>query len=200
MTFHDVLFPLDLAFGASGGPTRLVDITELANGREVRNTAQSRSRRRYNAMTGVRSVEEARRLADFFEARSGPLHGFLFRDPIDHSSGEAVPSMTDQTIGTGDGETSQFQLLKEYDEVSRLITRPREETVRVAVNGQSVSHTLLPGGQVQIPVPNIGDVVTAGFLFDVPVRFDSDRLILSLGTHGAASATDVPLIEIFDHA
>ena len=200
MTFHNVRFPLDLSFGASGGPTRSVDITELANGQEHRNTAQSRSRRRYNAVTGVKSVEDAQLLADFFEARSGSLYGFLFHDPIDHSSGGASPTMTDQVLGTGDSQTTHFQLIKRYGDVVRPITHPRPETVLVAVNGHTVSHTIGERGVVEIAPPQVGDIVTAGFLFDVPVRFDSDRLILSLDTHGAASATDVPLVEIFDHA
>lgn len=200
MTFHDVEFPLRLAFGASGGPVRAVDIVELANGCEVRNTAQSRSRRRYNAVTGVKSIEDARRLAEFFEARSGRLHSFRFRDPLDFSSGEDMPIVTDQGLGAGDGSLAQFQLLKRYGDVARPITRPVDDSVIVAVNGASISFTLLPLGVVEIDPPPIGAVVTAGFLFDVPVRFDVDGLVLSLDTHGAVNVTDVPLIEVFDHA
>lgn len=200
MSFHDVDFPLRLAFGASGGPTRAVDIVELANGREARNTAQSRARRRYNAVTGVKSLEDARRLSDFFEARSGALHGFRFRDPLDHSSGAAVPSATDQTISVGDGAQTDFQLIKHYGEVIRPITRPVAESIEVAVDGIPVSHTLQAGGIVSIEAPASGATVTAGFLFDVPVRFDTDSLRLSLDTEGAASVADVPLIELFDHA
>lgn len=198
--FHDVSFPLRLAFGASGGPTRAVDVVELASGRETRNTAQSRSRRRYNAVTGVRSVKDARVLADFFEARSGRLHAFRFRDPLDHSSGEAVPLATDQQIGVGDGETRRFQLIKRYGDVVRPITRPAENTILIAVNGTNVPVIHQGQGWVEIAAPDPGDVVSAGFLFDVPVRFDTDGLTLSLDTHGAVSVADVPLIEVFDHA
>lgn len=200
MSFHDVDFPLSLAFGASGGPTRAVDVLELANGRERRNSAQSRARRRYNAVTGVKSLDDARQLADFYEARCGALYGFRFRDPIDHSSGGKSPSSTDQTIGTGDGEATHFQLIKRYGDVIRPITRPVMSSVHVAVDGAAIAHTMSEGGVVTIDAPGVGATVTAGFLFDVPVRFDSDSLVLSLDTHGAVSATDVPLIEIFDHA
>ncbi|MEL6687427.1 MAG: DUF2460 domain-containing protein [Pseudomonadota bacterium] len=198
MSFHDVTFPLNLAFGASGGPMRAVDVVELANGREARNTAQSRSRRRYNAVTGVKSVEDARRLSDFFEARSGRLYGFRFRDPLDHSSGGKEPTATDVVLGTGDGVTDQFALIKRYGDVVRPITRPVTESVVVAVDGVTIPHSLGEGGVVQITPPASGTTVTAGFLFDVPVRFDTDGLTLALDTHGAVSVTDVPLIEIFE--
>ncbi|MGB3455821.1 MAG: DUF2460 domain-containing protein [Litorimonas sp.] len=200
MAFHDVDFPLHLAFGASGGPVRSVDVTELANGREVRNTSQSRSRRRYNAVTGVTSLDEARALSDFFEARSGRLHAFRFRDPLDHSSGGSAPDPTDVVIGTGDGTTRHFALLKRYGDVERPITRPVADSVRIAVDGAVVPHLLGEGGRVEIDPPAPGQTVTAGFLFDVPVRFDADGLVLSLDTHGAVSVTDVPLIEVMDDA
>lgn len=200
MAFHDVNFPLRLAFGANGGPVRAVDIVELANGREVRNTTQSRSRRRYNAVTGVKSVDDARTLSAFFEARSGRLHSFRFRDPIDFSSGADSPGATDQTLGTADGSQTQFQLVKRYGDAVRPITRPVDGTVLIAVNGTVVAHTRGPLGLITIDVPAAEAVVTAGFLFDVPVRFDADGLILSLDTQGAVNVADVPLIEVFDHA
>lgn len=198
MSFHDVNFPLTLAFGASGGPVRSVDVVELANGREARNTAQSRSRRRYNALTGVKSLEDARTLSDFFEARSGRLHAFRFRDPLDHASNHPTPTATDVTLGTGDSVTARFQLIKRYGDVVRPITRPVSDSIEVAVNGVLVSHTLEEGGVIVIDPPTVGGVVTAGFLFDVPVRFDTDGLTLALDTHGAISVSDVPLIEIFE--
>lgn len=200
MAFHDVNFPLCLAFGASGGPVRTVDIVELANGREVRNTAQSRSRRRYNAVTGVKSVDDARTLSAFFEARSGRLHSFRFRDPIDFSSGTDSPSATDQALAIADGSQSQFQLVKSYGDAVRPITRPVDGTVLIAVNGNVVDHTRGVLGLITIDAPAAGAVVTAGFLFDVPVRFDADGLVLSLDTQGAVNVSDVPLIEVFDHA
>jgi uncharacterized protein (TIGR02217 family) len=40
--------------------------------------------------------------------------------------------------------------------------------------------------------------VTAGFLFDVPVRFDIDRLDIELTSFDAASAPAIPLIEVLE--
>ncbi|MEM9600560.1 MAG: DUF2460 domain-containing protein, partial [Pseudomonadota bacterium] len=100
----------------------------------------------------------------------------------------------------GDGTQDQFQLVKRYGDVRRPITRPVSDSVMVAIDGVIVSHVLEAGGIVRIDAPSAGQTVTAGFLFDVPVRFDTDSLNLSLDTHGAASVADVPLIEVFDHA
>lgn len=117
---------------------------------------------------------------------------------MDHSSGGQTPTATDITLGTGDGSTDQFALIKCYEDVIRPITRPVADSVLVAVNGLTVTHTLLDGGIVQIAPPAMGDIITAGFLFDVPVRFDTEGLTLSLDTHGAVSVSDVPLIEVFE--
>jgi uncharacterized protein (TIGR02217 family) len=38
--------------------------------------------------------------------------------------------------------------------------------------------------------------VSAGFVFDVPVRFDTDRIEVTLETFGAGRMAAVPLIEI----
>lgn len=195
MAFHDVDFPLALAFGASGGPTHSVDIVTLASGREVRNSAQSRARRRYNAMTGVKSAEDALVLSRFFEARSGPLHSFRFRDPIDHKATE-VP------LGVGDGTRTEFALVKFYDTVLRPITKPVAGSVLVKVDGLPVSASVdaLTGRVTLVAAPATDAVITASFAFDVPVRFAQSDLTLSLDTHGAISATDIPLIEVFDDA
>ena len=192
MAFHDESFPLRLAFGASGGPGRRVDVVELSSGREHRNTAQSRMRRRYNAVTGVKSAQDARTLAAFYEARGGMLHSFRFRDPVD-SRGE------DEWLGEGDGTRTRFALRKTHGEQVRPIRLPVEGTVAVRVDGAPVPH-VLDGGTVVIDPPAFGAVVTADFTFDVPVRFDTDQLVLSLDAHGAVSTADVPLIEVLDDA
>jgi uncharacterized protein (TIGR02217 family) len=192
MAFHDVSFPLTLAFGASGGPGRQVDIIELASGREHRNTAQSRLRRRYNAMTGVKSVEDARTLAAFYEARGGMLHSFRFRDPIDHRAENEI-------LGTGDGVQTDFALKKTYGQQVRPISKPVAETVEIRVNGSVVPHTLL-GQVVSLSAPDTGAIVTASFTFDVPVRFAANQLILALETDGAVNVSDAPLIEVLDDA
>ena len=209
--FHNIRFPLPLAFGASGGPSRRTDITQLASGVEHRNTPHAQSRRRYNAGAGVKSVSELHDLITFFEARFGQLHSFRFRDPLDYKScsPDKDISPTDQTIGIGDGEIKNFQLIKSYSDgagkYDRRITKPVSETVRIAINGTEISAadiTLneLTGEVVFNTAPPPNAIITAGFEFDVPVRFDTEQLDVSLEAFGAGQAINIPLIEVLDHA
>jgi len=204
MAFHHVRFPLDIALGARGGPERKTDVVTLAGGGERRNGRWAHSRRRYNAGYGVKSRADMRAVLAFFEERRGRLHGFLWRDGIDHSSGGAVPLPTDQAIGTGDGARKAFQLTKRYgaafDPYLRTIAKPVTGSVRVAVNGsEAMSGWTVDAtsGVVTFAVaPMVGVPVSAGFLFDVPVRFDTDRLDIEWTHFDAAEAPNIPLVEI----
>ena len=208
--FHDIRFPLAIGFGSSGGPERRTDVVVLASGHEERNSRWADSRRRYNAGTGVRSLADLHLLLAFFEERRGRLYGFRWRDRMDWKScaPAAQAATDDQAIGVGDGSHATFQLVKTYGSgfanYVRAITRPVTGSVLVAVNGVAktagthftVNHatgivTFLPGH-----VPGSGALVTAGYEFDVPVRFDTDRLDVNLATFGAGDAPSIPVVEI----
>lgn len=204
MTFHHVRFPLDIALGARGGPERKTDIVALAGGGEARNGRWKHSRRRYNAGYGVKSRADMALVLAFFEERRGRLHGFLWRDGMDHSSGGPVPAATDQAIGTGDGVRTSFQLSKRYgvvfDPYLRRFEKPVAGSVRVAVAGIEATGGWtvdVTTGTVGFAVaPAAGASVTAGFLFDVPVRFDTDRLEIELNGFDGAEVPSIPLVEI----
>src|SRR6218665_274194 len=139
MAFHPIRFPLDVALGARGGPERKTDVVTLASGREQRNGRWQHSRRRYNAGYGVKSRADMAAVLAFFEERRGRLHGFLWRDGMDFSSGGTVPLPGDQAIGAGNGVLQTFQLSKRYgvafDPYVRPIGKPVAGSVRVAVAG-----------------------------------------------------------------
>jgi uncharacterized protein (TIGR02217 family) len=194
-SFHDVSFPLPLAFGASGGPVRQTEIITLASGHEQRNTAQANSRRRYDAGVGVKSLEDMQTLVAFFESRRGQLHGFRFRDPMDYK--------TDGAIGIGDGVTTEFQLSKTYADVAgtwqRTITKLTAGTLIIKLGTTlttAFSVDNMTGKTLFDTPPANGTAVMAVFEFDVPVRFDTDQLTTSLESFGAGGAVHVPLIEI----
>lgn len=202
---HDVLFPFSVALGARGGPERRTDIVTLGSGREERNTPWAHSRRRWNAAPGIRTLADVAALTAFFEARRGRLYGFRFRDPVDHASGEPV-SPADQPLGTGDGDTRVFQLIKRYADdgsaYDRLITRPVSGSVRIAADGLELTAGTeftvdVETGEVTFAdAPEAGIALTAGFEFDVPVRFDTDRLDISLDAFEAGEIADLPILEI----
>ncbi len=204
MAFHAIRFPLDIALGARGGPERATDIVTLASGREERNSRWAHARRRYNAGYGVKSRTDMQAVLAFFEERRGRFHAFLWRDGLDFSSnGTALPTPFDQAIGTGDGLTKTYYLTKRYgvvfDPYLRPITKPVAGSVRVAVAGSEVtgfSVDTLTGRVTLAVAAAVGQAVTAGFLFDVPVRFDTDRLEVELTSFDAAEAPAIPLIEV----
>jgi len=202
--FDDVLFPLAIGKGASVEPGFSTAIVASAGGAEQRNVDWAQARLRYDAGPGVRSEADVQDLLRFFRARRGAARGFRFRDPIDDSSNGStdMPGFADVRIGTGDGVTTRFPLVKFYGEEEaevRRITRPVSGSVAVGVGGieRLTGWTVEEGGIVAFAVaPASGLAVTAGYRFDVPVRFAEDRLALSLPTALAGEAASVPLVEI----
>jgi uncharacterized protein (TIGR02217 family) len=205
--FHEVLLPLPFALGASGGPQRRVDVVALGSGAEARNTPWAHGRRRYDIGGAVRTLDELHELISFFESRRGKLHGFRFRDPFDFKScaPSATPAPDDQLIGVGDGAAVAMQLIKSYGAgatvYARPIKKPVQGTVRVAVDGDELgggafSVDAATGVITFLSPPAEGAEVTAGFLFDTPVRFDIDALDLTLDGFGAGRAPAAPLLEI----
>lgn len=209
-SYHDVRFPLGISFGATGGPERRNEIVQLTSGREKRNARMRRSRRYYDAGTGVRSLEDLYAVMAFFEARRGSLHAFRFRDPFDMKScpPHMEPTPFDQPIGTGDGQEKRFALAKTYGEgadgYQRRITRPVADSVLVAVAGvpRVISQDYwIDAGSGELvfydtAVPPDGAAVTAGFVFDVPVRFDVERISASVTAFQAGQIPSIPLVEV----
>lgn len=203
--FHEVSLALPFALGASGGPERRVDIVTLGSGAEARNTPWAHGRRRYDIGGAVRTLDQMHELIAFFEARRGKLHGFRFRDPFDFKScpPSGTPAATDQSLGEGDGERVTFPLVKSYGDGAmayvRPIAKPVAGSVLVAIDGEGISSSAfsVEDGIVTFDVaPAEGATVTAGFLFDTPVRFDMDRLDLASDGFGAGHAVAIPLVEV----
>ncbi len=202
--FHEIRFPTDIALSASGGPERRTRIVTLTSGHEERNTPWAHSRRRYDAGYGVKSLDDLHNVIAFFESRRGRLHGFRWKDAADHKSCAPAdtPTHTDQSLGLGDGEKTVFQLTKTYasggHSYLRDITKPVEGSVITAINGTPATPSIdLTTGQISFasPPPS-GAVLTAGFAFDIPVRFDTDRLEVNLTGFEAGEIPAIPIIEI----
>ena len=203
MAFHEVRLPARLAFGSTGGVERRTDVVTLASGFERRSSPWAMGRRRYLIGANLRSLADMAELTAFFEARKGRLYGFRFRDFADFAScgPGATPSALDQVIGAGTGTQTVFSLVKIYGDVVRPITKPVQGSVCVAVGGVELSSEAFAvdasTGRVTLDAaPATGVTVTAGFLFDTPVRFDADRLEVTLESFGAGRMAAVPLIEV----
>ena len=138
------------------------------------------------------------------------LYGFRFRDRADFKScaPDATPGPLDQKVGVGDGAKRVFSLVKTYGGAFapyvRDITKPVVGTVRIAVAGaeKNASNDFDVDADAGIVTfkaghaPPAGAVITAGFVFDVPVRFDTDYLEVDFAAFDAGEIPKIPIIEI----
>lgn len=202
MAFHEVRLPARLSFGSTGGVERRTEVVTLASGYERRFSPWAHGRRRYLIGAGLRSLDDMAELTAFFEARRGRLYGFRFRDFADFKScapGGVITPM-DQALGVGNGARKIFQLVKRSGELERGIAKPVAGSVRLAVDGVEAadgwSVDVATGVVTLTTAPPTGAEVTAGFAFDTPVRFDADRVEITLETFGAGRVAALPLIEV----
>ena len=206
MAFDNVRFPLSISRGLSGGPERRTDVVMTASGHEERNSRWADSRRSFDVGYGVKSVDDLQAVVSFFEERRGRLYAFRFKDYTDYKSCATLQtvSATDQVIGTGDGTTAIFQLAKVYGSQrpwTRSIVAPVAGTVLLALNGVATTHFTLDSTTGLLTfaagrIPPAGSVISAGFEFDVPVRFDTDKIKINLAHFNAGEIPDIPLIEV----
>jgi len=208
MGFHEIRFPANLSFGSLGGPERLTEIVTLASGHEERNSPWAQARRRYDAGVALRSLEDIEALIAFFEARQGQLYGFRWKDWSDFKSSRAgaAPAFDDQRIGTGDDALRVFQLLKSYRSgaqvAERPIVKPVQGTVRIGLGDVEMREGVhyevddTTGLVTFAEPPHMGVPISAGYEFDVPVRFDTDRIQVSLASFQAGEVPNVPVVEI----
>jgi uncharacterized protein (TIGR02217 family) len=180
-------------FGSS--PRWSTDITTVKSGASMRNQNWTQPLHRFTAPQAIRAQADFEPLKAMWWALNGPAKLFPFRDPLDFASvalpfSDHAPTVgpLDQPLGTGDGFTAAFQLAKVYafgpEQTSRSISLPVVATVVVALNGLDPATALggpyawsvsRPGGIVTFsPALAAGVVASAGFLFDVPVRFEAD--------------------------
>jgi uncharacterized protein (TIGR02217 family) len=206
MNFHEIRFPTAIAFHSTGGPVRKTEIVTLGSGFEERNAVWANSRRQYNVGYGIKTLDDLHATIAFFEARLARLYGFRLKDFADFKSCAPGATLTalDQPLGTGDGTTTVFQLAKTYtsgpSSWTRTIKKPVDGTVVVAVNGAAlgsgVSADPTTGLVTFVTAPAASAVLTAGFEFDVPVRFDTDSLSINLSDFAAGDIPSIPIVEI----
>lgn len=196
MSFEEIQFPTDISYGATGGPMFMTDVVATVSGHEQRNSKWSQSRAKYNVASGIKTESQWHDLIAFFRTRKGKAVGFRFKDWSDYQG-------TNEAIGTGDGATTDFQLVKIYSSniaVSRNITKPVAGTVKIYVDSvlqtSGVSIDTTTGIVTFTTAPAIAEVITADFEFDVPVRFDTDEMAISMDSFDAGNWSSIPLIEV----
>lgn len=197
MTFHNIRFPDEISYGATGGPEFQTSIVTVKSGQESRNQNWSQSRIKWDISTAVRDREDLDQLISFFRAREGRAHGFRFKDWTDYTA-------VTQNIGTGTGALTTFQLSKTYNDglitKTRTITKPVSGTVRIFLNSveqfSGFTVNLVTGVITFTSAPANGVVVTSTFEFDIPARFDTDHLKVNITGYEAFIGDAINVIEI----
>lgn len=198
-------FPDSVSYGSRGGPKYNTQVQTYYSGAEKRNAGWEFPRYSYNAAMGVKTMEDLDEVLEFFHVAMGRAYGFRYKDWLDHKScgSNQTPLFSDQIIGTGTGSQTTFQLIKAYVvgplQKTRRISKPVAGSVLVGVDGVQ----LLSGwtvdtatGIVTLDVaPALGVPVTAGFEFDVPVRFENDDLSIEIAQYDSGNAS-IDLLEL----
>ena len=207
--FHEVRFPIFISLGMVGGPEYITEVIHNKQGYERRRSLTLLSRHRYQLSYGMHSFSDVYKVVEFFHQRRGRLYGFRFFDKLDSSSSRygETPSFKDQPLGFGDGVKCDFQLVKNYGSLSnisgdsariRKIFKPVEGSTKVALSGKEVQNWSIDTstGVVNfLEPPRFGSLITAGFSFDVPVRFDMDYLEIDRAQFSSGKIPEISLIE-----
>jgi uncharacterized protein (TIGR02217 family) len=195
--FHEVQFPPAISYGASGGPGYLTTVVATASGHEHRNANWAAARGKWDVASGLRDRAHVAELIAFFRARKGRAHGFRFKDWTDYQA-------TAQVLGTGNGSQTAFQLIRNYSNggviEARTITKPVAGTIIIYRDGVMAASGVLTStvtGLVTFEAaPAAGVIVTADYEFDVPVRFDTDQMNVTIETYNLGTWAQVPIVEI----
>jgi uncharacterized protein (TIGR02217 family) len=208
MSFLDVRFPKDISYGSSCGPVYNTSVIEMSSGREKRNQNWLYPRSEYDVAYGVKRRTQLEELIALFHVVRGRAHSFRYWDPLDYKSCSvsATPAMGDVIVGTGDGTTTDFQLVKSYTVTGvsgqtfsqiRKITKPVPGTVYVGIDGvEAFPDIVYDTGIISFSTaPESGQIITAGYEFDVHARFNTDSLPARFDDFESLSAS-VPVIEL----
>jgi uncharacterized protein (TIGR02217 family) len=200
--FHEGRLPVPIGVGASSGPQWQTETLVFESGKEARNGRWSAPRQRWDLVTPPLQRPVFEQLQTFYNARMGRLYGFRYRDPFLNSSapGRGGRSAIDQELGTGDGDRTSFQLRISSDGSGRRVLKPDPGSILLALDGELQTSGWAADettGWIEFDVPPpLGAIVTAGFDYDWPVRFDTDRLDVTFDQIGAGRVVHLPLIEL----
>lgn len=199
MAFDSVRLREDIEQGAKGGPGFKTTVISLASGKEQRVAEWLHERGEWDISYGIMNKEDYSEIFAFFRSRRGRFRGFRFKDWADYQA-------TNEIIGTGDGVTLAFKLTKDYGYYKKRITRPVAGTVTVTLDGTPKVGGWTLDAETGIitftndgaHIPGNGVIVRASFEFDLPVRFDIDRLDGRIIWEQAASFPDIVIVELLE--
>lgn len=200
--FLEQRFPEKISYGSSGGPSYRTTVVDGLSGIRKKNIDWQYPLHSYDAVYGVKTIEEMYELLALFHNAQGMAHSFRYKDWADYNS--LVPSMQitpfDQLLAVSDGVTTSYQIVKRYTignfTKDRIINKPVHNTVLVSVGGTATTDfTISDMGVITLgTTPTAGVEIRCGYEFDVPVSFGTDKLSTSYEQYQSLSTT-VPILE-----
>jgi uncharacterized protein (TIGR02217 family) len=173
-----------IILNTQGGVEYSTDIVEVGSGAESRNQNWQYPKGAWDFGDRKLPDTELDEIVRFFRARKGRTQGFRFKDWGDFKDGgSGVLGLT----GVADGTAGPFQMVKNYSSGAetdqRLIRKPVTGTINVFVAGTKLSTSFwsidYTTGMITFlsgHIPANGQIITWTGEFDVPVRFDADKL------------------------
>jgi len=194
--FNETRLLDSVAYGSVFGQEFKTDIVQLRSGAERRNADWSMPLGRYSVIFDALEPKDHWKVRDAFMSSLGSAIGFRFKDWTDFIADGEV-------IGFGKGVEQNIQLTKAYKfgstELKKIIQKPVVGTVNVYSNEVATPFTINYNTGVIVVTAPSGSVITWSGEFDIPVRFESDRLDLDpITTKGSEFylTSDVDLVEI----
>lgn len=194
--FHNVNLPSYIEIFAIATTEFSTICATTKSGREVRNSNSLIPKRSYLLKDCRLSRNQFEEFNSFFYARCGRRFAFRLKDYCDFK-------VKKQQIGKGDGITTDFQLIKIYqDSVApyiRKITKPVDKTLTIYTGENTIIPKFIDLKTGLIGLTDVleeGIELFASFEFDVPVRFEKDSFHYSFNEDGTISLDDVRLVEV----
>lgn len=204
--FIEQRFPADISYGSKGGPTFSTSVFTAASGFEQRNINWEAARCKYDVSHGIRDKADMDTIIDFFYAVRGKATGFRYKDWADYQ-------LTQELIATGNGTLDDFQIIKKYTVGATDYTRTIRKIVTPAAGPPVIPFQVYVNDVLKTPTtdytvnyntgiisfttpPPNGHTIKVTCEFDVPVRFDTDEMMITLEAFELETWDGIPLIEI----
>jgi uncharacterized protein (TIGR02217 family) len=185
-----------VAYGSQFGQEFKTRIVTLRSGQERRNAQWTMPLGRYTVLYQALQPEDHTAVRAAHMASMGAAIPFRFKDWTDYQA-------TNEVIGTATGDPQELQLTKAYTfgslTLSRTINKPVADTVLLYADGVEIGVAVDEVTGIVSFIADLGAEITWTGEFDVPVRFDNDRLDMDPAAKSAGNfllTGDVDLTEV----
>lgn len=204
------LFPLEFSKLGTGSLFNTTINSSTVSGYEQRIKQRNRAKDRFNAALAVGSLDDAKKLRNFFINCGGRYETFLLKDPSDYK----IPLTA--TEFEGDGVRTEFQIRKKYSDLIgndyyREITRPKVGSIDVYLDGSDIElEKNAYAVDYETGIITFDDAPENGVTIEVEgefyknCRFDTDSLdsqlleywVTSNVENALVQAPEIPIVEV----